>query len=282
MKKKIIATGLTILGIIMMGFSILLFVGFFKPEDAGILIESDPASIVYIDNKEVGATPYEANLKPGEISVRIKPVSNTGIILDDYETQINLISGIRTIIKRNFRENDDFSSGAIVSFEKTSSYESFVTTVSIPDNAEVSIDGKVYGFTPIRISVPAGDHTLLVSATGYLDKQLPIRVYKGHKLTAAIKLAKSNEPVPETTSDASESNEIKFRVRINKTDVGFLRVRSGSSIGFPEVGQVKPGEEYDVIDTGENNKWYKIQFGENEGWVSSEFVSQIPLTDTPE
>jgi len=113
-----------------------------------------------------------------------------------------------------------------------------------------------------------------------LDKQLPIRVYKGYKLTASVKLAKSNEPEPTPSPTTSEA--FKFRVRINKTDVGFLRVRSGSSIGFPEVGQVKPGEEYDVIDTGENNKWYKIQFGENEGWVSSEFVSQIPLTDTPE
>lgn len=279
MKKKIIATTLTLVGIVLVGFSVLLFIGFFKAQDAGILIEADPQSIVYIDNKEMGVTPYEINRKPGEITVRIKPVTGQGTILDDYETRINLISGIRTIIKRNFKENDDYSSGAIVSFEKTNSNKSYVTVVSIPDNIEISIDGKVYGFTPIRISVPPGDHTLFVSASGYLDKQLSIRVYKGYKLTASVKLAKSNEPEPSPTPTVSE--DVLFRVRINKTDVGFLRVRSGSSVGFPEVGQVKEGEEYDVIETGESEKWYKIKFGESEslpaqaGWVSADFVTKI-------
>jgi len=273
MKRRIVAILLTLLGICLIGFSVLLYIGFFKAENAGILVESDPTAIVYINNKEVGSTPYEANMRPGEILVRIKPVTGQDVVLDDYETRINLISGIRTIIKRNFRENDDFSSGAIVSFEKTDRKESFVTVVSIPDNAEITIDGKVYGFTPIRVSVPPGDHTLFVSASGYLDKQLPIRVYKGYKLTASVKLAKSNEPEPTPSPTTSEA--FKFRVRINKTDVGFLRVRSGSSVGFPEVGQVKEGEEYDVIETGENNKWYKIKFGENEGWISAEFVTKI-------
>lgn len=273
MKKRIIAASLTFLGICLMGFSVLLYVGFFKSENAGILIDSEPASIVYIDNTEVGSTPYEANRRPGEILVRIKPVTGQERTLDDYETRINLVSGIRTIIKRNFRENDDYSSGAIVSFEKTDRNESFVTAVSIPDNAQIAIDGKVYGFTPIRISVPPGDHTLSVSASGYLDKQLPIRVYKGYKLTASVKLAKSNEPEPSPTPNTSDS--VLFRVRVNKTDVGFLRVRSGSSVGFPEVGQVKEGEEYGVIETGENGKWYKIKFGESEGWVSAEFVTKI-------
>lgn len=262
-----------------MGFAVLLFIGFFKPQDAGILIESDPQAVIYIDNKEVGATPYEVNRKPGEILVRIKPVSPQGLILDDYETKINLISGIRTIIKRSFKENDDYSSGATVSFERTGMNESYVTVVSIPDNAEVTIDDKVYGFTPIRISLPAGDHTLLISASGYLDKQLPIRVYKGNKLTASVKLAKANEPLV-IPSPLPEQNDL-FKIKINKTDVGFLRVRSGSSVGFPEVGQVKEGEEYDVIEIGEKGKWYKIQLVDSNGeptvtgWVSAEFVTKI-------
>lgn len=273
MKRKIIAALLTFLGICLIGISILIYLGFFKSENAGILIESEPVAIVYIDNKEVGVTPYETNKRPGEILVRIKPVTGPDKIIDDYETRINLVSGIRTIIKRNFKENDDYSSGVVVSFEKTNRTVSYVTVVSIPDNAQITIDGKVYGYTPIRVNVPPGDHTLLVSLPGYLDKQLPIRVYKGYKLTASVKLAKSNESEP--VAQATVSETILFRVKINKTDTGFLRVRSGSSVGFPEIGQVKEGEEYDVIETGENGKWYKIKFGESQGWVSANFVTKI-------
>ena len=274
MRRKIIATILSILGITIIGFSILLYLGFFKPQNAGILINSDPQSVVFINNKEVGVTPYEENRKPGEISIRIKPISGFNLVLDDYETKINLVSGIRTIIEREFRSSDDYTSGAIVSFEKAKNNESLVTIISIPDGADVSVDGQAYGFTPIKINIPAGDHSLLISIDGYLSKELPIVVYKGYKLTAIVKLSKVDEIISEPF-DNDLTNKIKFKIRIDQNDVGFLRVRSGSSVGFPEVGQVKPGEIYDVIGTGENNKWYKIEFGDISGWVSADFVTKI-------
>ena len=189
MKRKIISTALIIFGLLIAGTVILYFLGLFKEQMAGILIESDPVSKVFINNKEVGITPYEADLKSGEIGVKIKPNPIEGVILDDYETKINLVSGIRTIVKRIFRPNEEDSSGAIVSFEKIGGDNSFVTVVSVPDNAQVLIDGKIHGYTPIRINVPAGDHVLVVSSNNYLDKKLPIKVYKGYKLTASVKLA---------------------------------------------------------------------------------------------
>ncbi|MDP3917760.1 MAG: PEGA domain-containing protein, partial [Candidatus Woesebacteria bacterium] len=242
-----------------------------------VLIEADPISTVYIDGQEVGKTPYEANRKPEEITLRIKPDNINNIVLDDYETKINLVSGIRTIVKRVFRETEEASSGVVVSFEKLGGKESYVTVVSVPDNAQVLIDSKIYGYTPLRVKVPAGDHNLVVSADKYLEKSLPIRVYAGYKLTASVKLAKIVE-------------EIKTKIKIlptiviNKTDVGFLRVREGAGLNFPEVAQVKPDEEYEVIEENEDGSWFKIKTGEVEGWISAEFVTKIyiPLTDTPE
>ena len=283
MRKKILATILSIIGIIFIGLSVLYFLDFFKPQNAGILIESDPVATVFIDNQEVGKTPYEAEVSPKEIMIKIKPESVDGQTFDDYETKVNLVSGIKTIVMKTFRQNEEYSSGVIVSFEKVGSGDSFVTVVSVPDNAQVLIDDKVYGYTPLRIAVPGGDHNLLVVADGYLKKQLPIRVYKGFKLTAFVKLAKSDEPQA-TPAPVLSGMDIKIRIKINETDVGFLRVRSGASVGFPEVAQVKPTEEYDVIEEGENGSWYKIKVGEVEGWVSSEFVTKlyIPVTETPE
>lgn len=275
MKKKLITVTLALTGLVIIGASILLFLGFFKPQQAGILVESNPISTVYINGQEVGKTPYEIETSPGEISLRINPDQVEGQVLDDYETKVTLTSGIKTIIKRDFRESEENSSGVVVSFEKLSGDEAYVTVVSVPDNSQVVIDGKIYGYTPLRVKIPAGDHNLVVTADNYIEKQLPIRVFKGFKLTASVKLAKSEEQDEVKQEVEPIELEPKERIRINKNEVGFLRVRSGANIGFPVVAEVKPGEEYDVLDTGEGVSWYKIRVGDIEGWVNGEFVTKI-------
>lgn len=274
MKRKIISTILALIGLGIVGYVILSFLGFYNEQDAGVLIESDPTSKVYINNKEVGQTPYESNIKPGEVSIKIEPLQTDGVVLDDYETKVNLVPGVRTIIKRTFKPNDEDSSGITVSFEKLGGQDSYVTVVSIPDNAQVVIDSKVYGYTPLRVKIPAGDHKLLISSDGYLEKTLPIKVYKGYKLTASVKLA-GQAGGEDIAKKPEELKTLGFSVKIKDNDVGFLRVRSGASTGFPEIAQVKPGEIYEVIEDGEKGKWYKIKVGETEGWVASEFVTKI-------
>lgn len=269
MKKKIIVVILAFVGLGIIGFSILLFLGAFKPQEAGILIESEPDAIVYINNKEAGVTPYEANMDPGEITIRVKPKSTNGQILDDYETKINLESGIKTIIKRIFKETEEESSGVVVSFEKINGEDGLVTIVSIPDNSQVIIDNKVYGYTPLRVKIPAGDHNLIVSAEKYLEKQLPIKVVKGYKLTASVKLGKLPEPVPTEVPAQVE------KIEILDTGTGFLRVREEPGLNFPEVFQVKPGEIYDILEINEAGDWYKIKVNEIEGWVLGKFAKKI-------
>jgi len=274
MKRKLISTLLAIVGLSIIGFAILFFIGLFDEQEAGILIESEPVARVYINNSEVGMTPYESNLKSGEINIKIKPEPANGVILDDYETKVNLVGGIKTIIKRSFSQNEEYSSGITVSFEKNGGQASYVTAVSIPDGAKVTIDGKSYGYTPIRIEIPAGDHNLVISADGHLEKSLPIKVYKGFKLTTVVKLAKIKPTEIETIIPNSQADSLG-RIKIGKTDTGFLRVRSGANTGFPEVGQVKPDEEYEILEVGEQGRWYKIKFGEIEGWVAAEFVTKV-------
>lgn len=275
MKKKIITAALAFTGLGIIGFSILLFLGVFEVQKGGLLIESDPVSTVYINGEEKGKTPYDGLLNPGEVSIRIVPESEGEEVLDDYETKVNIVSGVKTILKRVIRETDEDSSGAIVSFEKLGGDDSSLTIVSVPDNAQVTIDGRVSGYTPLRIKIPAGDHELNVLSEGYLEKKIPIRVYKGYKLTASIKLAKSHEPEPSETGE-----EVKETIEILDTGTGFLRVRSEPNIASNEVGQVKPGETYEVVEKSEND-WYKIKVevktnsGESrsfEGWVSGEFI----------
>ncbi len=275
MKRKLISALLAVTGIVIIGFATLLFLGLFKEQEAGVLIESEPVSKIYIDNKEVGVTPYETNIKPGEISIKIEPEQIGDVVLDDYETKVNLVPGIKTIIKRIFKPDEADSSGAIVSFEKIGGTDAFVTVVSVPDSARITIDGKGYGYTPLRVKIPAGDHQLAISSDNYLEKTLPIKVYKGYKLTASVKLARLIKVEPQELAVLSESISDLGTIRINKTDIGFLRVRSGANTGFPEVAQVQPNDEYEILEEGENSSWYKIKVGEIEGWVSAEFVTKL-------
>lgn len=290
MKKKLLSTFLALLGIGVIVFATLLFLGLFKEPKSGVLIESDPEAVVYINEAEVGVTPYEADMDSSEILLRIKPKVPEDVVLDDYETKIKLVPGVRTIVKRNFRETEEYSSGVVVSFEKLGGTTSYVSIVSVPDNAQVKIDGKISGYTPLKLKVPAGDHTLVVSSNNYLEKSLPIKVYAGYKLTASVKLGKAGEENEKENTEQlavlGEKTEEQSlgRIRINKTDTGFLRVRSGANTGFPEIAQVKPDEEYDILEEGEHASWYKIkivqttndgQQNEIEGWVNSEFVTKL-------
>lgn len=290
MRRKILSTILAISGLSIICFALLFILGFFKEQQAGILVESDPESKVYINEVEVGKTPYEANMESGEVLLRIKPNVPEGIVLDDYETKINLIPGIRTIVKRTFKESEENSSGIVVSFEKLGGTDSYVSIVSVPDNAQVKIDGKISGYTPLKLKVPAGDHTLVVGSNNYLEKSLPIKVYAGYKLTASVKLGKTDEENKKENTNqlavlGEKKEEINLgRIKINKTDTGFLRVRSGANTGFPEIAQVKPDEEYDILEEGEHASWYKIKIVQTtndgqqnaiEGWVNSEFVTKI-------
>ena len=286
MKRKLISALLAIIGISIIGVATAHFLGLFKGNDAGLLIDTDPVSTVFINGHNAGQTPFETTLKPGEVLISIKPEGQEDQILDDYETKLTLVSGIKTIINRSFRENDDDTSGVTVSFEKVGGKASIITVVSTPDNAKVLVDGKNYGYTPIRFTVPAGSHDLQLEVDGYITKTLPIESYNGHKLTASVKLAKAEivtEPETEVAVLAEEIEvEVKERIRIDDNQVGFLRVRSGANIGFPEIGRVLPGEEYDVLETGEQVTWYKIQLKDEEGlpsgrqgWVSGEFVTPI-------
>ena len=100
-----------------------------------------------------------------------------------------------------------------------------------------------------------------------------------------VKLAKNPSPALETTEVLSDTTRNLGEVEILQTDVGFLRVREEPNTSSEVVGQVNPGERYDVLE--ENSGWYKIEvelivYGEDGGiptkilgWVSGEFAKKL-------
>jgi hypothetical protein len=259
---------------------------YLKPKVAGIYIESYPSATVYIDGMEVGRTPYEKTQKPGEVVIRLIPDSFE-FPLAPYETRVNLTAGVKTVINRYFGGTDEASSGEIISFEKIDKRQVSLAVVSIPDSAELLIDGSERAFTPHRTtSISPGTHTIFLKAEGYQERQIDVMTHEGYKLTAVVKLARvEREDGAEAESENAVGGGVEEegveKVRILSTPTNFLRVRSEPSTLGQEVGTVDPGEIYELLETDEKTGWFKIKFihqdsgEEKEGWITNQYAQVL-------
>lgn len=275
-KRKKIAIALVVIVII-----ILIVVSYYlysrlRPSVAGVLIESSPESVVFINGEQVGRTPYDGRWTPGEVVVKLAPISFE-TPLPPWETKISLAAGVKTVIRRLISQNEQNSAGEIISFERIGGRDPAITVISTPDSAQVTLDGQVRGFAPITINnISAGQHQLIVSNPGYLERSLTINAQSGYKLTAVVKLAKEEDVVQEQLVEGVLDEQKQMLVKILDTPTGFLRVRQEPSTVASESGRVKPGEEYPLLDKDESAGWYKIEYGEGlEGWISATYAEII-------
>lgn len=275
--------------ILILGAVVIAGVGFFivgslKPKLAGVYIETVPSASVWIDGKQVGRTPYRETFNPSEVLVRLIPDSFE-TPLAPYETKISLVAGVETVIRYEFGETQETSAGDIISFEKNPGTDISLVAVSVPDSAQLTIDGLEKAFTPHKTSaLVAGVHELKFSLTGYEDRVVEVKTHEGYKLTAVAKLAKSQnmDEVEDATGEADlkeDKEENKELVEILSTSTGFLRVRSEASTLADEVGQVSPGERYPWVSTDEKTGWFEIEFEKGKtGWVSNQYAKKIEST----
>ncbi len=256
-------------------------VGAFRPKSAGLFVETTPSATVFIDGDQVGRTPYETTRKPGEIIVKLVPESLDAALVP-FETKVTLTAGIKTVIKREFAESDENSSGEIISFEKVGGKETSLSVVSIPDAAQISIDGAIRGFAPYKTSaVIPGEHQIIVSTPGYSEKTISIKTVEGYKLTAVVKLKPNGEEIPTEEEEIEEPKQEE--VEILSTPTGFLRVRDEPSTLGEEVAQVTPGELYPYLDEDEKTGWIKIEYEEGEeGWVSGQYAKKVGSSEEEE
>lgn len=252
--------------------AILFFLGYFSPQGAGLKIDSNPASTVFINGEQVGKTPYQTTMKAGEITLRLVPDSFDKP-LSPYETKIDLVGGIETIVNRDFGATDDESGGYVISFEKVGGKETSISVVSVPDAAQVALDDQIRGFSPYKTSsLTAGEHKLTVTAPGYKDENLNLKAAEGYKLTARVKLMPNGESPQPSPSPAP----VEKMVEILSTPTGFLRVRSEPSTSGAELGQVEPGKTYKYVDTDTATGWFKIEYEDGkEGWISNDYAKIV-------
>jgi hypothetical protein len=256
-------------------------------EKGALQITSSPTSKVYLNDTYIGQTPLckcqvSDMIVPGAYTIRVTPLDNS---LQSFQEQIIVSQGVLTVVDRKFGTNGQ-SEGSIISLtplvDKT---QSQLLVVSFPQGAQVSLDDQNIGSTPLLSNNPTeSDHDLKISKEGYNEKEIRIRTPIGYKLTVAAYLSTSTTSltVPTATPSSSVSSSPEpsditptpvNRVTILNTPTGFLRVRESPSLSAAEVGEVTPGNTYEIVD--QQSGWDKIKMDDGTtGWVSSQYIQQ--------
>lgn len=288
---------------------------FIAKKNAGLQISSSPNTGIFLNDKHVGSTVYDNDkIQPGEYTIKLVPESGLGL---SWESKVNLISGVTTVIFRQLGQSEETSSGYILTLEPSKDKENAsLEIVTDPDKAVVNIDGEPKGFSALALDkLSPGQHVILITAPGYIEKSINANLRKGYTLRASVQLARSEIEIPvdneteidieseeskeETLDQAEESPkpsdsptpkvttkvsatpkaEIKLDppyITVLETDTGYLNVRETPSTGSDNViAKIKPGESYPFIEKN-NTGWYKIEITDDEeGWISGKYVKLV-------
>lgn len=272
---------------VVLAFVVFLIIQFVAGRNLGegaLQITSNPASMVYLDGKFAGQTPFckcEPNnmIKVGEYTLRLVPQSSSSF--SPFEGKINISKSVLTVVDRNFGKEAS-SDGSIIGLTPLNDTKSLeLLIVSFPDNAEILVDSNFAGRTPLLLkNLTESDHEIKIVKNGYKEKIAKIHTVKGYKLTVETYLGINPEAIELESSEATPAADLEetestssAKVTILQTPTGFLRVRNAPSISGLEIARVVPGEFYEFIS--EEGGWYQIKLKDGKiGWVSSQYAQK--------
>ena len=288
----------TLVGILLIVTGLGLTTYFFRTrlnkKPAGLEINTSPAASVYLNDKNVGTTPYsDKNLPPGEYTVRLVPDPLAGRSLPPWESRLELSPLVTTVINRTFAESETDSSGSLLQLIKEPGGRTYLSVISDPDTVSLDLDGLPNGFTPAtKLAVTPGSHTLSFSSPGYKPQELTVNTVKGYNLIVSAKLAVDQlvlTPPPVSSPSASPavasasavpsppavSQISKPYVLIKETGTGWLRVRQEPSGTAEELGKANVGEKLKYLGESTETGWHKVSFENLPGWVSGKYVDLV-------
>jgi Bacterial SH3 domain/PEGA domain len=271
------------------------------PKQGELRVDSVPVASVFLDNKNIGKTPYKEKVDAGSYTLKLVPDSATAQ-LTSWQGKVDVGQNLLTYVNAALSESELSSAIDVVWLEKITSKKSELSVTTSPDGATVLVDDATKGLTPLTLQdIAPGDHTVSITSTGFLTRTLKIKTTPGYRVIANLKLALvSATPTPEAsptgsitpaptgkttptpkisptkaaTSSANTVTPPKPYVIIKDTPTGFLRVRMEPSTGATEAGRVNPGEKYTILDS--DNGWYQIRYdNSNTGWVSGQYTEKV-------
>lgn len=238
-------------------------IGFSKP--SALQVTTTPEASVFLNGKHLGKTPfYSDQLKVGEYTLKVTE-SNS-----DYALKISLTEGTLTVVNRDLNPNFLAQSGENLSLTNG---QKGLFVISFPNEADITVDGKYVGISPFLLEdLEEGDHQVLVSKIGYIDREFAIHSSLKYQLLADVTLA--SQIAKGIGINQTDPKPLKVdHVLIQNTPQGFLRVRREPETDSTELGRVKSGEEYEIIQ--EIGEWFQISLEGKLGWISKTFSEKV-------
>ncbi len=231
-------------------------------QKAGVKIESSVVADVNIDNQILGKTPFQKDdLSQGEHLVSLS--SDTG----SWQGYVKLNGGTLTIVNRELAAKIASSSGEIISLSSGQG----VTIISNPTGADVAIDGKSVGKTPLSLSdISLGEHQFNITHANFLPRGIKSIVTNGYNLTLNIDLAIAQVDLTQASTPVVKES---VALVVIQTPTGFLNVRDSASLSGIAVEQVKPGDKLILLEELPN--WDRVRSPSGkEGYVASSYVQK--------
>lgn len=265
---------------------VLIAFGLFLYRNSGkgaLQVTSIPESEVFLDGKPLGKTPLcrcelPDMLSVGDYTIRLVPTSSDGAFTP-FEQKMTIEKSVLTVVDRTFRAGLE-SEGSLITLRPLRDKKTAeMLVLSLPDQADVSLDSNPSGKTPVLLrNVTESDHTLTFAKDGYQEKELRVRTVFGYKLEAIAMLgiAQTEATRAAAVAEASPSAmPVVVRVVILSTPTGFLRVREKPTVASAEIDRVTPSASFALLS--EEAGWFQIRLPDGRsGWVSTQYARKEP------
>ena len=252
----------------------------------GVLkVVSSPKASVFLNNVNIGRTPYEDKLKVGEYLIKLIP-EGEATQAASWQGKISIYKNTKTYVNWELGSSDYTSAGEILSTfpakGRTHKKNSGVIQIETdPQGAIVYLDNEEKGISPLILeNVPIGDHEISVYLPGFFRRTQKINLDEGYQVEAKFKLAidQTSEFYKKQQEEKNKEGSISAAIKkdyliVKENELGFLRVREKPTIYSSEAARLKPGDKFEILE--ENQGWYKIEYEKGKtGWVSSLYVEK--------
>lgn len=239
-------------------------------QTSGLRIEAETKMRVKIDGQNVGETDFvKDKIKSGKHQINLETMEGKKV----WEKQIELRTGVQTIIRRNEE------SGWILGLKPISTRLVELMIISWPDHVVVKVDDYPKGFSPLRLDgLEEGEHKLSFIAAGYQPMEMMVNLKIGHRAEVEVELEKVKLDFEvgdaQETSEATKSAEVIMGpwVIIGETPTGWLRIRAEAKIASEELGKIDEGEKLRYLEETSEDGWLKVETEWGEGWVSGRYA----------
>lgn len=295
---------LTILVLLFLAFIGVKYLLLDKQNDYGAMrILSVPSSNVFIDNVNVGKTPYEQKMKVGEHIVKLIPsqdATQEATPTAQWEGKVKVFKNSLSYVNRELGDSELTSAGEVYTItemtpgSKAGDYgELFVDTD--PPGAIVSIDNDEKGVASLLIApILNGAHEVSLYLPGFVRRTQKVNIVEGRRINTVFKLAvdklqqekiaslsaprktatdSASIATPSASADAPLTPGTK-QILIEDTPTGWLRVRTEPTINASEEARVDAGTRHVLLE--ERPNWYRISYEPNkDGWVAAEYAQIV-------